>query len=334
MRRRRYGRLDLGGEIEIPRIASIRDVLVVPSPGFRASEQEWLNYPPVEAAVDLGRGVRIECVEAALAEQVMNASTPRGLNFEATRQFGQLYSFVREVPKTERESWFAWDTSQAISEAVALSRFVLDNGHSLEFAGRVIDRTDGSRQIAPLSQYDGVIAYRARKDRDWLTIEEAEELHTLLDDYRAVKNTLSDRVKWAFWYADRSCYSRYVHEAIVNVTTGLEALLNTGDDEPVAKQFKIRSQALAAELGISTSKRYWTRLYEIRSGAVHGAPVKLLIPIGSDGTQGDPPKDFAKIAKAQDVLRAAIRRAVEDDAFRAVFENDDAIRERWPLDAS
>ena len=80
-----------GDEADIPRIASVRDVLVVPSPGYRANPQEWLDYPPVKAAVDLGNGVRIECVDNELAEQVMDASTQRGLNLEATRQFGQLY---------------------------------------------------------------------------------------------------------------------------------------------------------------------------------------------------------------------------------------------------
>lgn len=96
----------------------------------------------------------------------MDASTARGLNFEATRQFGQLYSLWRDVPEAEYEhALFAWDTSQAILEVITLSRFVLDNAHSFEFVGRDIERNDGHRRIVPLLGNDGRIAYRSRKDR-------------------------------------------------------------------------------------------------------------------------------------------------------------------------
>jgi hypothetical protein len=39
----------------------------------------------------------------------------------------------------------------------------------------------------------------------------------------------------------------------------------------------------------------------------------------------------AKLAKLQAVLREAIRRGIEDPAFRAVFDDDAAIRTRWPV---
>ena len=64
----------------------------------------------------------------------------------------------------------------------------------------------------------------------------------------------------------------------------------------------------------------------------HGAEAKLVVPAGWDETPGDPPTDVAKIAKAQDVLRKAIRKAIEDEAFRAVFESEESIRARWPLE--
>jgi hypothetical protein len=89
---------ELESQEDFPRIEFVRDVLVVPSPGHRANEDDWMANPPVDAAVDLGNGVVIERIEHELAEQVLEASTPRGLNFDAIRQFGQLYSFWREVP--------------------------------------------------------------------------------------------------------------------------------------------------------------------------------------------------------------------------------------------
>ena len=39
-------------------------MLVIPSPGHRADEQAWLDYPAVEDAVDLGDGVFIERLRA------------------------------------------------------------------------------------------------------------------------------------------------------------------------------------------------------------------------------------------------------------------------------
>jgi hypothetical protein len=327
---------DLENEEEFPRIALVRDVLVVPSPGHLANDEDWLANPPIEEATDLGDGVFIERLrgdESELPEQVMDASTARGLNYEATRQFGQLYSLWREVPREEYdESWFSWDPATVIGEVLALSRFVLDNAHSFEFAGRVIDRTDGHRGIACSLGYDGRIAYRVRKDRFWLTSAEANELRELLDQYRAAKNVLPERVKRALWHADRSCYCRYIHEAVTNIVTGLEALLNTGEDEPIAAQFVKRSHAVAWELGVETSRSYWSWVYDIRSKAVHGAEARLVVPAGWDETQGDPPRDVARVAQAQDVLRSALRKAIEDDAFRAVFENVESIRARWPLD--
>lgn len=324
---------DLEPDEEFPRIEMVRDVLVVPSPGHRANEQDWLDNPPVAAAVDLGDGVFIERLEQDLAEQVIEASTARGLNFEATRQFGQLYSFWREAPEAEYEaSLFALDPSHAISEVVALSRFVLDNAHSFEFVGRVIDRSDGHRRITPLLGYDGRIAYRSRKDRFWFTTEEAGELRVLLDQYRGVKDELPDRIRRALWHADRSCYCHYMQEALTNIVTGFEALLNTGDDKSIAAQFVKRSQALSGELGIETSRSYWSWVYNARSQVVHGAESRLVAPIGWDESDTDPPPDVEKVAKAQDVLRKTIRKAIEDAEFRSVFESDEAIRVRWPLE--
>lgn len=314
-------------------IAAVRDVLVVPSPGHHVEDDDWMNSPPAAGPVRLGNGVVVERLIDDTADQVIAASIPAGLNFAATRQFGQLYSFWRRVPRAEYEAdLYAWDTSRAISEAIALSRLVIDNAHCAEFAGRVIDRADGHRKIVPLLGLDGRVAYRARNDRSWLTTDEAGALRTLLERYRAVKHDLPDRVRRGLWHADRSSFCRYLTEAVTNIVTGLEALLNTGDDEPVTAQFVKRSQRLAAELGTDTSRTYWSWVYDVRSKAVHGDEVTLVAPPGWTESSGDLPLDVARVAKAQDVLRAAIRRSIEDDAFCAAFASDEAVRQIWPLE--
>ncbi len=324
-------------EPKFPEIALVRDLLVIPSPGHLADPDEWMEHRAVDGPVDLGNGVMLERLRADdLAEQVIHASLPRGLNHEPTRQFGQLYSFWREI---SAEEWQAdlqhmdnWDPSQALSEAVVLSRLVLDNAHSYEFAGRVFDRDDGHRWIAPLSGHDGRTAYRARKTRFWFTDADAAQLRTLLDQYRAVKDTLPDRVRRALWQAERSAQSRYITEATTHLVTGLEALLNTDANEKITQQFVKRSRQLAAELGIETSNGYWNWIYKKRSQVVHGAESQLVAPVGWYESADDPPGDVMKIAKAQDVLRNAIRHAIENDDFRAVFDDAAAIRERWLLE--
>lgn len=250
-----------------------------------------------------------------------------------------MYSFWRDVPDEEwsadnERRLFQWDTTQAVTEAVFLSRFVLDNGYSLEYAGRVIDRSDGHRRICPLTGHEARLAYRARKRRFWFTEAEAAELRTFLEQYRAAKDVLPQRVKRAIFQAEASAQSRYLSDAVAHITTGLEALLNTDEDAQITAQFVKRSKQIADELGIDgTSHTYWTWIYNARSKVVHGAEVELVAPDGWYENDEDPPDDVKKIAKAQDVLRAAVRRAIEDDGFRAVFESNDAITARWPLPA-
>jgi hypothetical protein len=326
-----------GDDPGFPEIALVRDVLAIPSPGHVADPDEWMEHRAVDGPVDLGNGVMLERLRADdIAEQVIHASLPRGLRHEPTRQFGQLYSFWREIPA---EEWQAdlqhmdnWDPSQALSEAVVLSRFVLDNAHGYEFAGRVFDRDDDHRRIAPLTGYDGRTAYRARRTRFWFTDADAAELRTLLDQYRAVKDTLPDRVKRALWQAERSAQSRYITEATTHIVTGLEALLNTDANEKITQQFVKRSRQLADELAIATSNRYWNWIYKKRSQVVHGAESQLVAPTGWYESGDEPPADVTKIAKAQDVLRGVVRRAIENDDFRAVFEDATAIRARWPIE--
>jgi hypothetical protein len=321
-------------DLDAPRTVRVLDVLVVPSPGHQANPDEWLEHRAVEDRVDLGDGVFIERIDHELAEQVMDASSARHLNFNPVRQFGQLYSFWREVPREEYEERpYGWDQSQALGAAVALSRFVLDNAYSYEFAGRVVDRDDGFRQITCTLRYEMRVAYRTRNARFWMTRAEAEELRELLVRYREVQDALPARVRRALWHADRSAYCPYLSEAAGHITTGIEALVNTGTDEPITAQFVKRADQLAAELGYETSRTYWTWVYDARSRAVHGAEETLVVPAGWAETAGETPPDVARVARAQDVLRGAIRKAIEDAEFCSIFENDEVIRARWPLDA-
>src|SRR4051794_35478747 len=145
---------------------------------------------------------------------------------------------------------------------------------------------------------------------------------------------LPDRVKRAIFQAGASAQSRYLSDAVAHITTGLEALLNTDEQAQITAQFVKRSKQLADELGIDgTSHTYWTWIYNARSKVVHGTEVELVAPEGWYENDEEPPADVRKIARAQDVLRAVGRRAIEEDDFRAVFDSKEAIAARWPLPA-
>lgn len=100
--------------------------------------------------------------------------------------------------------------------------------------------------------------------------------------------------------------------------TGIEALVNVAFDK-IAKQFTVRSTAIAAECGLQFSKRQATRTYSMRSRVNHGAATSL------------PEDELDLLIATERVLRTAIRRAIMDRAFAGLFASDAAIEARWPV---
>ncbi len=80
-------------------------------------------------------------------------------------------------------------------------------------------------------------------------------------------------------------------------------------------------------------------LYAARSEASHGAPIRLLAPRKGDegeeastATSGLPAAVLPKVARLQTLLRATIRRVIEEPGFAATFESEESIRgARWPV---
>lgn len=315
-----------------PRWVSVRDIVVVPAPGHRADPDEWDAFPPVDAVVDLGDNLHVGRLGGDVQEAVIAACMPRGEEYDPARQFGPLYSFWRDISFEEGElPSFNWEGSP-FAEALALARLVQDNAHCMEFSARVFERVDGFRRIAPVYGFEARVAYTTRKARSWLTAADAAELRVLLDQHRAIQPLLPARARRALWHAERSTQRAFLTEAVASIVTGLEALLSIRDDGQPTKQFLVRSKALAEELGIATSRSYWDWVYDARSLSVHGGESRLVAPAGWAESADDPPEDVVKIAKAQDVLRAAVRRTIEDEDFRGVFADDGQLRTRWPID--
>jgi hypothetical protein len=107
------------------------------------------------------------------------------------------------------------------------------------------------------------------------------------------------------------------------IVAGLEALLKVGRAH-LSSQFTQRSAALAADLAIALTEQIAHDAYDDRSAIVHGALVDL--------TQVAERTHFINnVDLLQQTLRAAVRRAIEDPPFRALFASDAMILGQWPV---
>jgi hypothetical protein len=304
-------------------------------PGLDDDRGEWIEK------VELGGGITIEELDHDLAELVMNACSPRGHYFVPVRQFGQRYSFVKEVSLQEWEKrHFTWDTERTLEDALTLSRLVRDNGYSTEYAARLIDYEDGQRCVVYVPYREDKAIYRLRRGREWLDAAEGRELAALLAAYWECREDLPPRVREAMWRMAFGSRIRWADMLVPILVSGLEALLKIGRRD-LTQQFRRRVSALAVDLDVGgMTEDLAEQLYDGRSDWVHGSHVQLFVGPGSaaevqdDEPEGPQTRDeesaFAAVAVLQDVLRRAVRRAIEDPDFRQVFDADETIGKRWP----
>lgn len=323
---------------------AVRDVLVIPTTYVQG---DHIDEPPAgDEPIQIGDDMTLERLSHADVELVMNACTQRGHYFFAVRQFGQRYSFVRRVDLNVLEQKpYGWDDGHMIFYATVLSRLLHDNGHSLEYAARIVDHEDGVQQVIPVYAPGFAATSRLRRGRDWLTEPEANELRQLLADYLLVKDELPWKISHALNLGEDAVRMQLLQRALLLIATALEGLIQS-DPNRVAKQFRERLPQLAQEVGVAgIDEQFAGTVYVARSEAAHGAPVSMFHvepePEAEDDqpTQphGEPEPPEAEVdvavplALAQDLLRAATRKAIQDPAFRLIFESDDTVRARWPL---
>lgn len=229
-------------------------------PGLDDDLGEWVER------VELGGGITVEELDQDLAELVMNACTPRGHYFVPVRQFGQRYSFVKEVPLEEwEERHFAWDTNGTLDDALTLSRLVRDNGYSTEYAARLIDYEDGQRCVVYVPYREDKTIYRLSRGREWLDAAEGRELAALLATYWECHEDLPPRVREAMWRMAFGPRIRWADMLIPILVSGLEALLKIGRRD-LTEQFRRRVPALADDLDVDgMTEDLAEQLYEGRS---------------------------------------------------------------------
>ncbi len=99
---------------------------------------------------------------------------------------------------------------------------------------------------------------------------------------------------------------------------------------------KCRLRLLADDVGVAGVSGSWAeRMYSARSRPAHGQELRL--PAATPDEQADsgdeiPAEMIADGARLQDLLRTALRRAIEDDDFAEIFRTPENIRARWPVE--
>jgi hypothetical protein len=116
---------------------------------------------------------------------------------------------------------------------------------------------------------------------------------------------------------------RFLEDALPLAVGAMEALIKVGR-KSVTAQFVQRSAAVAKEVGTSLTEAQAAEVYDDRSALVHGAGVDLSEPHKRSAFE----EGFVAL---QETVRATVRRALEDPAFAAVFDQDSGIAARWPV---
>jgi hypothetical protein len=344
-----------GPQTQAP-ISGVRDVIVCVKGGEQIDPDDFRENPPVGAAqwmrhrrdpdnrvgaVDLGRDVRLEHIDRGDAQLVQVACQPRGHYFFPVGAPNQVYSFVRSMPSSEHDAHpYRWDPDGVLGDALSLSRLIRDNGFSKQYAARINDYEDGEQQVVYLPWAEDAIIWRLYRHREYLDGPEAEELARLLAAYWEIGDDMPGRVSRALWRADYAPRFRWADLVLSFVVSGLEALL-TVEQTRFTQNFKRRAAALADELGVEgVDQAFCERMYKARSEWVHGSRVSLFAPptpgeLEAPRPTGPESEDdlskLAEVALLQNLLRTTVRSCIEDREFRAVFSNEAAIQERWPV---
>lgn len=290
---------------------TVTDVAVVPGTGV--SLPALRANPPVRETVVLWENVSIGPMEDA--ETYFEACEPCGLNHKRYRQFGAWYAFAR---RDAQGGSFQWDPDGMIQQIIALSRYVRPNAACTEYAARRFDRDFADPIIAPLPVADRFIAYEYRRpdERGWLDTADAYALAYLAQSFFE-NRPFPDRIRTAMWTSEYLVRVRFAHIHHILVVTALEALLKAGRKNTTS-QFVERVVALANELNVEgVTKELALSAYRDRSGNVHGSQQRV--------------SSLEDVMPLQDVLRATIKRAIEERDFCSRFESDVAIQTAWPM---
>jgi hypothetical protein len=175
-------------------------------PSQSAAKDHW---PPVvqdgSTRFDLSADTWIEKL-GQLAPRIQKACDPPHCNHEPNRlPHNNLYAFVRRVP-TDGSS--QKEALEQLLGTVVLSRLIHPTSTGDRYIARVHDFGLGDSQIEAIERRGISPNVYPNESRDWLSVEDAEELKGLMQ-WLPKSKPMHRRVRRALWnheYAMRSCY--------------------------------------------------------------------------------------------------------------------------------
>jgi hypothetical protein len=289
------------------------DVVLFPTPKELDAQRR-----PIRRKFDLSSDLRIDILSRSVSKIVFESCEPPGYNFNPVRQYGQLYSFIRDIPPIGET--LHWDPDQRLQYCVALSRIVHPTTVSFEFAARICENQNGEVQkVVPGPVYgSGSLAFVIDPKHNFLVEDDVKKLKVILSSLE--KNPLKDPVAMALWYHEYASRSFEMDIRWPIITTGLEALIHT-DRHQSTRQFVNRVIKLAERIGsIDISSDEAGEMYDLRSALSHGQGLGNLAPEKNELYE-----------KMERLLRLVIKMAILDTNLNAFLSDPDRIRAEWPV---
>ena len=299
------------------------DVILFPNSGLAGKPWYEILGTRLNLPIDLGRDVRLERLVNDLAERIMDACEPPGCYLRPARppprQWSQLYAFVRENLPTEPP--LGWDADRRLQECIAISRLVRPTSIGFEYSATLRYTLAGELASiipGPVGGF-GAQSWIVPTDHgDWLNEEDVAALRKLWS--QPDLSSLPDRLKRALWYHEYAARTNHIAVRWVLLTTGVEALINTGKDD-ATRQFIVRFSALAKMFGgFEMSHTRAEKIYDLRSKIAHGEGLPTLT---------DPRRQL--YSELEMVLRLTLRAGVGDQAVQLLFSSPDEVKQQLPL---
>ena len=271
---------------------------------------------------ELSDDIWIERLDEQLAKHIQKACEPPHYKIESVEQDRHLYAFVRRVSAVEKSNYEGMEELFTVS---ALSRLIHPTRIGNRYCAKVFHFGLKDSAIQAI-QYGGISpdAVIGNNCRDWLSLEDAEDLRRLMPWLSKDKH-MHDRVHRAYWNHEYAMRSFYLDARWILVVSGLEALISTGKKD-LSRQFRDRVRQLAVKFDIHLTDDDLCRAYKLRSKLVHAESVLLgldnILPTGQHN---------ALYQKLEVLLRRTIRRCLLDENFGSFFQNDAAVEAHWPL---
>ena len=299
--------------------SEIFDVVIKTNDSFNQAPigiPEKGSRPNFPTQIDLADSLWVGRLPSDLSREIIKACWPACYPKQLEILFGQLYSFVRELPSNPPEKW---DEDKRLQECVGLSKLIYPASIDFRFAARVVREGKKLKKIIPIDDPARGYAF-VKEKRSWHTESDLHGLKELMGAWVSNSGSLSERVKRAFWFHEYASREYYIDIRWTFIVTALEALINT-EKEQVSKQFKERIPQLCKLLGIpELSKEEAARAYTLRSTMLHGKSINTLDS-----------NDKELYLKIEEILRETVKQAILNQETAQIFKDAQTVKEKLPV---